>query len=129
MPYATATDVRDQWIGDDLAATDPQITAKIGQAERMILRRVPGLVANIAANRLTTDDVKDVVVAMVSRVLRNPKGSRQVATTTGPFTVSETAAGNEPGGLYISDDELSDLNPSNSGRRRAFSVTTAPGML
>ena len=70
------------------------------------------------------ETARDVVVAMVTRVFRNPEGIRQANTTTGPYTESRTYGGDVPGGLGLTDDELSKL--SGVRIRGAFTVSMIP---
>jgi hypothetical protein len=119
------------WIGDDAPDDTAKIQTWIDKAEREIRRKVPDIQDRIDAeadeSEPNTDllaDVVDVVVAMVTRVFRNPRGLRQTATTTGPFTGSETFGGDTPGQLTITEDELATLQgEQNTG---AFQVDLIP---
>ena len=135
MSWATPADVTDAWIGDDVPDDAAKIQLGIGKAERELRRRVPDLVSRIDAEgdlvppvTELVDTARDVVVAMVTRVFRNPTGTRQKnsTTTTGPFseTVSETVGGSSPGTLEPTSDELAKLQ----GRRNtgAFTVSMLP---
>lgn len=123
--WTSPEDVTGSWIGDDAPDDAEKLQAWIDRAEREIRARVPNLVA-----RLDSGDepdllglVRDVVVAMVTRVFRNPEGIRQINETTGPFTSSRTYGGDVPGGLGLTDDELGKLRGSLSG---AFSIDLIP---
>lgn len=116
MAWTTTDDVLDAWIGEGAPADDSLIETWIGKAEREIRFRVPSLQARIDAEAEVVppatdllETAKDVVVAMVIRVFRNPEGIRQRNTTTGPFTESATYGGDIPGGLAMTDDELAKL--------------------
>lgn len=125
--WTTPTDVLDAWIGEDAPFDDDRIRTWIGKAEREIRFRVPGIQARIDAESPVTDlldTAVDVVVAMVTRVFRNPEGIRQANTTTGPYTESRTYGGDVPGGLGLTDDELSKLQGVRS--RGAFTVSMIP---
>ena len=123
-------DVAGAWIGEGVPTDTDKIQKWIDKAEREIRFRVPTIQARIdaeAAETPTRTDLlelaKDVTVAMVSRVFRNPEGIRQANTTTGPFTDSVTYGGNVPGGLGLTDDELAKLQGARGG---AFSIDLIP---
>jgi hypothetical protein len=125
--WTTADDVIDAWIGDDAPTDANKVGIWIDKAEREVRVQVPTITDRITAD--TTGDLlantKDVVIAMVQRVFRNPEGVRQVSEGTGPFSGSKTYGGNHPGALYLTDEELSKLSPAgqNSG---AFTVDSIP---
>ena len=80
MAWTVAADVIDSWIGDG-APTDPDLVEVwIGRVERMIRRNVPDLQARLDLEADTTstellDVTRDVVVAVVTRIFRNPEGN------------------------------------------------------
>lgn len=135
MSWTSPTDVTDAWIGDDAPDDVAKIQLWLDKAERELRRRVPDLQARIDAEAGLVPPVtelletaKDVAVAMVIRIFRNPTGARQKSdtTTTGPFanTTMETVGGNNPGVLEPTSDELSKLlGVSDSG---AFSISLIP---
>jgi len=116
MAWTTAEDVLGAWIGDD-APTDSALIGKwIGKAEREARFRVPDLQARLDAEAELDppvtdllDTAKDVIVAMVTRVFRNPEGIRQTSVGEGPFSESRTYGGNTPGELAMTDDEMDKL--------------------
>lgn len=135
MSWTTPADVIDAWIGDDVPDDVVKIQLWIDKAERELRRRVPDLQERIDAEAAEVppstdllDTARDVVVAMVTRLFRNPTGTRQKnsTVTTGPFseTVSETVGGNSPGVLEPTADELAKLQ----GLRQtgAFTVSMIP---
>lgn len=105
--WATAEDVLSAWIGDDAPTNLDLVEAWIGRAERLIRREVPGIQDRLDAGTETdlADTVNDVVVAMVTRVFRNPAGHRSVTgqETTGQFSGSNTITfgGDNPGALEL----------------------------
>lgn len=122
--WATPTDVRDRWLGPKpLAATDEQLETLIGDAEDTILREFPDVQARIDASTLPLARVVKVVCRMVIRSVRNPEGFRQTQEGAGPYQVSRTFGGDEPGEIYLSDEDRAELAPQ---RRRAFSIDTTP---
>jgi len=127
--WTTADEVVAAWIGDDAPTDSAKVDLWIGRAERLLRSRVPGLAPRIIADPIVepdlVDNVKDVVTSMVQRVFRNPEGVRTRQETTGPFSGSVTLGGDQPGELWITDDELSRLVLSGSGRG-AFSIDMIP---
>ncbi|MCW4458184.1 phage Gp19/Gp15/Gp42 family protein [Microbacterium sp. MPKO10] len=130
MSWTEPDDVVDSWIGANVPDDDDLIQKWIDRAEREIRFRVPDLQARIDAEAELEPPVtdlletaKDVVVAMVTRVFRNPEGIRQTNTTTGPFTESRTYGGDVPGGLGVTDDELAKLQGARGG---AFEIDLMP---
>lgn len=132
--WTTPEDVTDAWIGEGAPTDISSIQNWIDRAERMIRRTVPDLQERIdaeaEANPPSTElleTARDVTVAMVVRVFRNPDGTRQVntTTTTGPFsdTRSATFGGEIPGGLGMTDKELGSLQGASEG---AFSIDLIP---
>ena len=126
--WATPDDVVDSWIGDD-APDDPLLVERwIARAERMIRREFPTVGARIVSGLEPdlADTVNDVVVAVVTRVFRNPSGHRSVSgqETTGQFSGSNTITfgGDNPGALELLDSERAALAlPGEKRGRRAYS--------
>lgn len=130
--WAVPKDVTDAWIGDDAPADAAKLALWIGRAERLVRSNVKTLQARIDAevdalppSTDLIDTTRDVVVEMVSRVFRNPKGIRQANVTTGPYTESQTFGGDQPGQLMITADELAQLTGAGSGQR-AYTVSMIP---
>lgn len=132
--WTTPADVTDAWIGEGAPADDELVQNWIDRAERLIRRTVTDLQERIDAEAEevppSTDlleTARDVTVAMVIRVFRNPEGIRQTneTTTAGPFsgTRSQTFGGEVPGGLWLTDKELSALEGTSEG---AFSINLIP---
>lgn len=132
MAWTTAVDVLNAWIGDG-APTDPaKIDTWIGMAERLIRREVPDLQARIDAEAEIVppvtdmlETVRDIVISMVTRVFKNPDGKRSMQSASGPLSESITFGGDNPGGLFLSDDERRALLGGRSGQR-AFMVDMIP---
>ena len=127
--WTTAAEVVAAWIGDDAPTDSVKVDLWVGRAERMLRARVPGLTPRMVADPVLepdlVDNVKDVVTSMVQRVFRNPEGVRTRQETTGPFSGSVTLGGDQPGELWITDDELARVSPTGSNRG-AFTVDTIP---
>lgn len=124
--WATADDVIDAWIGEDIPDDTDLVQRWVDKAEREIRFRVPDLERRIADTESPDlfATAVDVVVAMVQRVFRNPRGIRQTNITTGPFTGSETYGGDIPGGLGLTEDELAKLQGVRSAG--AFTIDMIP---
>lgn len=110
MSWTSTDDVIGSWIGDDAPTDTAQVQVWIDRAERMLRKRFTNLQDRIGDGEPDLlDTVKDTVSAMVQRVFRNPEGIRQTSVTTGPFSEQRTYGGNQPGALYISDEEAGAL--------------------
>lgn len=132
MAWALPQDVIDAWIGDDAPSDIAKLALWIGRAERLVRSSVKSLQARLDAevgldppSTDLLDTTRDVVVEMVSRVFRNPKGIRQANVTTGPYTESQTFGGEQPGQLMVTADELAQLTGAGSGQR-AYTVSMIP---
>jgi len=131
VSWTQPDDVTAAWIGEGVPTDVAKLQVWIDRAEREVRFRVPDLTTRIAAEALEVpartdllETAKDVVVAMVTRVFRNPEGIRQTNVTTGPFTNSKTYGGDVPGGLGLTDDELSKLQGVKSSG--AFTIGMIP---
>lgn len=123
MSWTDPPDVIDAWIGEGAPSDPDLVQVWIDKAEREVMYRVPDVLTRISAGDLDQQVVIDVVVAMVTRVFRNPEGFRQKATTAGPFTESSTFGGNIPGALGLTDEELAKLQSKTPG---AFTIDMIP---
>lgn len=127
--WTTPDEVVAAWIGDDAPTDLAKVDYWAGRAERMLRGRVPSLDLRLAADPVVEPDllenVKDVVISMVQRVFRNPEGVRTRQESTGPFSGSVTLGGDQPGSLWITDDELA-LVALAGTNRGAFTIDTIP---
>jgi len=124
--WTLAQDVLDAWIGPDEPTDDVLVAKWIDKAEREIRFRIPGIQARITAEEVDLrENAIDVVVAMVTRVFRNPDGTRSMSTGEGPFTEQRTFGGDTPGTLALSSDELEKLRGARASGR-AHSVNLIP---
>jgi hypothetical protein len=86
--YATLTDVTDRWGKSASGKMATLINVRLGDVERMILRRfkAAGLVLadEISSTRLDVEDVKQVEAEAVLRLVRNPEGF--ASETDGDYT-------------------------------------------
>lgn len=131
--WTAPNDVRDRWVGEGLTASDAQLNTLLEDAEDTVVREFPDMATRIA--RADGSDVTDgpavplrrvqkVVARMVIRHLRNPSGTRQMQEGAGPFQRTTTFGGEEPGALYLTDEDRAELG----GHRRggAFQIDTTP---
>lgn len=136
MVWTTADDVIDSWIGDGAPTDTALVDLWIGKAEREIRRRIPNIQLRIDAeaelepsSTELLESTRDVVVAMVSRIFRNPEGVRTIQknSTTGPFSSGDsvTMGGDQPGALALTDDEVAKLR-GEVASGSAFMVDTLP---
>lgn len=131
MSWTFPSDVTDAWIGSDAPSDDALVQTWIDKAERELRFRIPDLQARIDAQAVEVpartdllDAAVDVVVAMVTRLFRNPEGIRQRNTTSGPFTESATYGGDVPGALVPTADEVAKLQGVNA--RGAYTIDMIP---
>ena len=124
--WTKPSDVTGAWIGEGAPTSDTLIQTWIDKAERAIKLAVPDIQTRITAESPATDlldTTKDVVVAMVTRVFRNPESIRQTNITTGPYTASKTYGGDTPGEFEPTDKELAKLQGKTDG---AFTIDMIP---
>jgi hypothetical protein len=121
MTWTTYQDIQDRWFGDPLPATQPQIETLIADAEDTILREFPTIQARIDDDSLPLIRVVKVTYNMVARVLRNPTGMRSLTRGAGPYQESQTYGGDEPGALYLTEQDKRELQESTQGQE-AYSI-------
>lgn len=126
MAWADAEDLINSWIGPGAPDEVKQINLWLGRAERKVRLAVPDLQARLdaeadAESTELLETARDVVVSMVTRVFRNPRGVRQTQESGGPFQGSITYGGDHPGDLYLTDDERGMLTGTGEGPQ-AFEV-------
>lgn len=127
MIWTTADDVISSWIGNDAPTDTDLVGVWVQRAERLLRRRIPSLTSRVDADESELlETIVDVVSNMVQRVFRNPEGIRQKNETTGPFSTQATYGGDQPGYLWVTDEELNSLTDGATGQQRAFSVDTMP---
>ena len=126
MTYATYSDVANRWTDSvDLPATQPQVETLLSDAEAILLREFPNLVTDLAEAAIPESLVVMVEVAMVTRRLRNPAGVRSIQEGAGPFQQTITHGGDDPGSLYLTDEERRLLS-TNAYKNKAFSIDQTP---
>lgn len=125
MAWTTAHDVEARWLGDQPLPEPLKIDAWIADAETVVLNEFPDIAERITAETLSLDTVRMVVCSMVLRVLRNPDRVR--VDQLGPS--SRTFAGDDPGGLHLTDDERALLAATPSTSRGLWALSTTRGDL
>ena len=124
-PYAEVEDVRSAWLSTrPLPTDDTVIQYWIDRATRVLVNRVPNIEELITSGRTTRDIVADVVVDLVTEVLRNPDRLRSIQETNGPTSGGVTFAGDAPGALVLTAQHLKDLGVTRGNMRRAGTVPT-----
>lgn len=108
--YATLSDLIDSYEGTIPEDQHARWELRINQAERLIQAQARSagttIESLITRERTTAADVRDVVCAMVARVLRNPTG---VATqAAGPFSVT-AAPTVASGNLWLTREDRQQL--------------------
>lgn len=132
LMWTQASDVTDRWVDGTPPATEPQITTLLGDAEDTVLREFPDIETRIdgnpeeVSNPIPLARVQKVVARMVIRHLRNPSGLRSTQDGAGPFQKTQTFGGDEPGAMYLTDDDRAELGGGQSGR--AFQVDMTPDL-
>jgi hypothetical protein len=126
MTYAAYSDVVNRWTDSvDLPATQPQVETLLEDAEAILLREFPNLAADVASESISMSLVVMVEVAMVTRRLRNPAGVRSIQEGAGPYQQTITHGGDDPGSLYLTDEERRLLS-TNVYKNKAFSIDMTP---
>lgn len=125
--YAGASDVVTRWIGTGAPANINQVEIFIGDAETLIDREFPDLADTVDGDAgPTSEQVKLVVVAMVTRLYKNPDGIRsRTDASSDQFGGTVVYAGSNPGGLTITDDERVILRGGTATTTSPFSIDTA----
>jgi hypothetical protein len=80
---AQVQDVEDAYTRRFTVGEITRVQGLLNRAEREVRRKV-AVEARVLLGTTTLDDVRDVLVDMVLRVLRNPQGTS--SQTTGPFS-------------------------------------------
>ena len=107
----TAAEVAGAWrpLTIDEAAGIP---AKSSRAWTRLTAVIPVLDANITAVTVKTETVKDVMVSMIVRVLKNPESVRILSESIDDGSESRTLDNSiSTGEMYVSDFEIAMLTP------------------
>ncbi len=99
------------------------IPAWLGTAWRKLQKAVPGIAGRMELESgpaaLDPADVKDVLVAMVERKLRNPDMLRSFGGDTATMTIDQEASA---GKIYVTDEERLGLGIPDHGATGMFSL-------
>lgn len=141
MPWAHVSDVRDRWVGPGPfppEISDPQLVTLISDVEDSITGEFPDMQQRIDDYATPPDPpnvraipaarVVKVVCRIIIRHVRNPEGMRSKTIGAGPYSTASTYGGDEPGSLYLTDedrDELAGLGSLGSGQK-AYTIDTFP---
>lgn len=126
MTYAEYSDVVNRWTDSvELPASQSQVETLLADAESILLREFSNLVTDVTAGKIPESLVVMVEAAMVTRRLRNPAGVRSIQEGAGPYQQTITHGGDEPGSLYLSDEERRLLS-TNAYKNKAFSIDQTP---
>lgn len=120
--YATVDDVRGAWERVIPDSRVPYVQGRLNAAHRLLHGKAPGLDARVASDVLDRGLVKDVIVEMVLRVLRNPSGFR--SESDGDYSYSrdtQVASGR----LVVTDDDLETLGYGSSSTYSTAGTDTA----
>src|SRR4051812_18838072 len=94
MAYASAADVAALLAREPEPEVLAMIERRLEQVERMILRRIPDLAAEIDTGDLDEADVVDIEAEAVLRLVRNPEGYASESDGTYSYQFNrETASG------------------------------------
>lgn len=130
MTYATATDVTNRWgkpSGEIPAEVLTMITTRLGDAERMITRRLTKLNrtidGDITAGTYDAVDVVQVEAEAVLALAKNPEGF--VSETDGSYTY-ELSPASLAGNLEITSEQWSWLGVNLSNLSVIIPFATVP---
>lgn len=128
MSWTQPSDVTGSWVGDDAPDDDELVQTWIDRAEREIRARVPDLQARLDGEAETPGSellemARDVTVAIVTRIFRNPEGLRQTSHGAGPMNETRMFGGDTPGGLALTREEIAKLSGNSGG---AFMIDLRP---
>lgn len=120
-----STDLEASYEGElDLENLDEWYQEKLDEAVRLLIRKVPTVVARMAAGSIDPDFVKDKVVGAVLRVLRNPEGIQSETEGNYSYKVNPiTASGN----VWFTKDELADLGAVRADKPRTVFASNRYG--
>ncbi|GAB3192148.1 hypothetical protein GCM10027061_21600 [Nesterenkonia suensis] len=126
--WLQVADVRSRALGSDSEYSDEDIEVLLEDAEDLALQSFPDLAERVSAGKPSVARVRRVLANVVVRKLRNPEGIRTIQDSTGPFSGSTTFAGDNPGEMYLTDEDKRALSPPGAQGRRAFSVRPRYGL-
>jgi len=126
MTWVTAADVKARWVGEPTPPSDDVIDVWVADAEVLVRAAFPDIDERIDEDPALLPRVELVVSRMVIRALKNPNALRSTTQQAGPFSVTSTVGGDDPGGLWLSDDDRDLLSSTAVGGQRAFTIDPTP---
>lgn len=114
--------VTKRWPADEpMPFTDDQLDELIGDVEDLLIGRIPDLPGRIGSE-VPRRRLERIMARILIRHARNPAGIRTLQESGGSYSASTTYAGDTPGDLVLTDDDVRDLlNPARTGRQ-AFTI-------
>lgn len=94
MAYANADDVAALWAKALSVEESALVERRLAQVERMIIRRVPDLVAQVTDGDIAEADVVQIEADAVLRVVKNPEGLWSETDGSYGYQLSREAADN-----------------------------------
>lgn len=111
--YADPADIASRWGGYRPEIHEALAVSLIGDAEALLLDRIPQLPLRIANGVVSEQTVSSVVVDIVKRVLRNPEGFRSEAD--GDYNYAYAPGAYTPGEVGVTSGDLARLNGNRRG--------------
>lgn len=123
--YLDIAGLRERWPAFKDVATE-RLQYLLDQAHMEVRAANPNLDEDIAAGRVTLDDVRTIMVRAIVRAQRveeqGGEGIQSGSATTGPFTSSVTFVRKDNGDVYLTRREMAILNPHRRKDGKAFSI-------
>lgn len=126
MRWTTVEHVRRRWVGAPPPPADEILARWVSDAEVLVAAASPDIDERIAVDDTLLDRVRLVVSRMVIRSLKNPNSLRSTTQQAGPFSITSTVGGDDPGGLWLSDDDRQLLARASRRGPRAFTIDPTP---
>lgn len=126
--YTSPEDIRLRMVGaSEDTLTDEQINVKIAETEDRFGEAIERFENRIESGEIPVTRVIRIVSAIVVGHLQNPLGYRSIQDTQGSYSSSLTFAGDTPGSLYISSDDIKEmLGKPRGSKQSAFTISTLP---
>lgn len=123
--YASADDVLERWLGGN-PPTEDVIDTFIFDAETLVNFEFPDLAAAVEAEDIPAGQVRFVVCQMVIRALSNPNNLRSTSEGIDSYSRTVTYAGDDPGSLWLTDQERVLLTNAGFSSQTAFTIDPTP---
>lgn len=128
MTWVEPADVLARWVGGN-PPDEESLAPLIADAEVIIRFNFPTIDERLDAEEENLlERLEFVVSRMVIRAVRNPEGLRSIQDGAGPFQTTRTFGGDEPGSLWLLEEEYDFLlTPEEQAKRRRKAFTIDPG--